>query len=72
MHFLTVFFAFLFTFGHAQSAQRSAVHDEFVPPAEYAGTIEYAVPSHQDILNRTYAVQGCPGCQMTNASYTTR
>ncbi len=71
MHVIAAFFAFLFSFGHAQSLQ--ARHsDAFIPPAEYAVGMEYAVPSHQDILNGKYAEAGCPGCNMTTSSSNVR
>ncbi|MDE1162932.1 MAG: hypothetical protein PW792_13450 [Acidobacteriaceae bacterium] len=72
MHFLTAFFAFFFSFGHAQSLARTQVHDAFIPPTEYAAGLQYAVPSRHDLLNGTYAGTACPGCQMTTVSYTVR
>jgi len=71
MHILAAFFAFLFTFGHAHTAQ-SKPSDAFIPPAEYASGFEYAVPSHHDVINGTYPDAGCPGCRVTTVSYSVR
>jgi hypothetical protein len=50
MHTLVAkFFALVFTFGpHAQAQHHSTA---FVPPAEYASSIDYNIPSRHDILN---------------------
>lgn len=78
---LTAFFAFLFSFGHAQAAHQVEA-DQFVPPAQYAADtsgIDYAVPSHQQIIDgqynvtaASYAEGSCNGCQLTTVSYDAR
>jgi hypothetical protein len=79
MHQLLVaFFAFIFSFGHAQSVQQAQA-DAFVPPAQYADGFEGAIPSRQEIAageyNATtdsYAESACSGCQVIPVSFNAR
>ena len=51
-HLLVSVFAFMFSFGHAQTV-RHAEADTFIPPVQQATGFEYAIPGRHDVPVKT-------------------
>ena len=70
-HFLSLFFALIFSFGHESKVHKT---DPFVPPAEFSeGTEELLpVPNHEliarHIATNSYSEVACLSCQTTNGT----
>jgi hypothetical protein len=70
-HFLSLFFALIFSFGHTPATHKT---DTFIPPAEFAvGTEELLpVPNHtlngRRIATNSYSEVACLSCQTTNVT----
>ena len=75
-HLLVSCFAFILSFGHAQTVRHTEAN-AFVPPVGSTGGFEFAVPGHHDLVSgpataASYAGAACSGCNTTNSSSNAR
>ena len=63
-HLLVSCFAFLLSFGHAQTIRHTEAN-AFVPPVQSSAGFEFAVPGHHDLVSGSYAGAACSSCTTT-------